>query len=124
MKLYVHQTPGRLRLRNPLFKRNAPEAERASRLVDSREGVLNCRVNTVTGSMLILYHQNVVESESLLRLLEEHGCFRGPLEAGAVHGSVGKTLSNVGMLVVKAMAAAVLEQIAQRSVLALMGAMR
>ena len=124
MKSYVHHTSGRLRIRSPLLKRNPLEAERASRLVESSAGVLSCTVNTLTGSMLILYRQTVIQRESLLRLLEENGCLEKPVKAGAGHGSVGKTLANVGILVVKAMAAAVLEQIAQRSVLAVMGAMR
>ena len=124
MKSYVHHTSGRLRIRSPLLKRNPLEAERASRLVESSAGVLSCTVNTLTGSMLIQYRQTVIQRESLLRLLEENGCFEKPVKAGAAHGSVGKTLATVGILVVKAMAAAVLEQIAQRSVLAVMGAMR
>ncbi len=124
MNPYVHHTAGRLRIKSPLFKRNTRQAERAARLVDSREGVLTCKVNTVTGSMLILYRQTVVQSESLLCMLEEHGYLKRPVETRRVKRSVRKGLANVGILVVKAMAAAVLEQIAQRSVLAVMGAMR
>ena len=124
MTSYVHCTPGRLRIRSPLLKRNSPEAERATRLLESQEGVLSCTVNTVTGSMLILYLRAAIQSESLLRMLEDQGYVDEPTASRPAGRAVGRTLTSVGKLVIKAMAAAVLEQIAQRSVLALMGAMR
>ena len=124
METYVHHTPGRLRIRSPLLKRNLPEADRATRLVESQEGILSCRANTLTGSMLILYQQAVVQRESLLRTLEDHGYVKRQAALKAADRRLGKTLTNVGILVIKAMAAAVLEQIAERSVLAVMGAIR
>lgn len=124
MNPYVHHTRGRLRIKSPLLKRNTPEAAHATRLVGSQEGVLNCTVNTVTGSMLIRYEQTVVQSENLLRALVDRGYVEWPAAIRQADRLLEKTLSNVGELVMKSIATAVLEQVAQRSALALMRAIR
>ena len=124
MNPYVHHTPGRLRIKSPLLKRNPQEAAHAIGLVKSQEGVVSCTVNTVTGSMLILYEQARLQSETLLLALVDRGYIESPNAIRPADRSLQKTLSNVGELVIKSMAMAVLEQIARRSALALMGAIR
>ncbi len=124
MTTYLHHTPGRLRIRSPMLKRNPAAAADAARLVGSQEGVLSCTVNTVTGSMLILYEQAGIESDSLSQLLVEHGYMEWPATVSGANQLLEEALSSAGEFVIKAMAMAVLEQVARRSALALMGAIR
>lgn len=119
---YLHHTPGRLRIKSPSIKRNPPAAAAAIQLVESQEGVMSCNVSTVTGSVLILYDQTTIAVDALLGLLKDGGYIERSTVLNQADRKLEKALSGAGEVVLKAMAMAVVEQVARRSALALVGA--
>jgi copper chaperone CopZ len=75
MSNYVHNIPGRLRIKNAAIKKNPIEAGKIRILLTSLPGVQNLDVNLVTGSVLIRYDINQVTSENLLGTLNQAGYF-------------------------------------------------
>lgn len=75
MGYYLHQVPGRLRVRTPLFKGDERKASEAKAMIESIHGVHSTSVNPVTGSLVIHYDPRVVEAETLTSLLTRFGYF-------------------------------------------------
>lgn len=73
MSHYIHEVPGRLRVKTPKLKNNHLQAQRAAEHMKTREGVLSTRANAVTGSLLIHYDVSRVNANQLLGTLREHG---------------------------------------------------
>jgi hypothetical protein len=66
MSLYLHEVPGRLRIKAPDLKRNPRKARSLQRGLNSFAGVLSASVNSVTGSLLVHYDPEIVRSEAIL----------------------------------------------------------
>lgn len=73
MQYYVHQVPGRLRVKIPSLKSNAEKAEQIKGLLEEWNGVQTASVNPVTGSVVVLYDRDALDSEEILEALENHG---------------------------------------------------
>jgi hypothetical protein len=74
MKHYVHSVPGRLRIRNPLFKNE--ENHRPVRVVLSTlTGIKESEFRTTTGSITIFYDPELVQGNDIVRALERAGYF-------------------------------------------------
>lgn len=72
---YWHQIPGRLRLRTPFIKRNNEGANRIQAFLKPIKGVLATEINTITGSLTILYDPQVIDPESIACKLSSTGYF-------------------------------------------------
>jgi hypothetical protein len=108
MSYYCHSTPGRLRIKTPLIKRNPAQIDKARRLLQSLRGIDSFDINPVTGSITITY-VDATDPESILNVLREKGYFKvfqkeeqHPIETAVskVGTTVGKVL--VGAFVEKA----------------------
>lgn len=75
MSYYVHNVPGRLRVKTPFAKKNPDNAAEIKMLLDSMEGIDSTAVNTVTGSVVINYDTAAVKSNDILDLLHSKGYF-------------------------------------------------
>jgi hypothetical protein len=73
MGYYIHNTPGRLRLKIPQLKRNIRLADDLSLLLGEKNGVQSVEINTLTGSLKVNFNDSVVSSNSLLNLLSQEG---------------------------------------------------
>jgi hypothetical protein len=73
MSYYVHEVPGRLRVKIPSLKRNQREAICVQSLLRRVSGVGSVAVNTVTGSLVIHFDAAVVTSRFILSLLGREG---------------------------------------------------
>lgn len=73
MRYYVHEVPGRLRVKIPSLRSSAEQAQKIQGLLHELSGVESASVNSVTGSVLVLYDRDAVDSEELLEALEDHG---------------------------------------------------
>lgn len=73
MSHYIHQLPGRLRVKSPRLKRNEPEAVRTRVCLDQLHGVHSAEVNTFTGSILIHYDTQRVAAQTLIDTLRSLG---------------------------------------------------
>jgi copper chaperone CopZ len=107
MSYYIHQIPGRLRIKSPAIKRNQAKAEAVETLVARIDGVCSVTVNTITGS-IVIHHQTDADPEEILNTLKRAGYFD---ETKAVtHDEVIHTAaSNVGLFVGKTVCGAVLQ---------------
>jgi copper chaperone CopZ len=74
MEYYVHQVPGRLRVRLPEIRKNASKAGEVKCLLDVY-GVANLKVNHLTGSVVITFDPSLINAEQLLNLLQDNGLF-------------------------------------------------
>jgi len=75
MGYYLHQVPGRLRVRTPLIKRNEKKAFDAQSLLKSIHGVRSTLTNTLTGSIVIHYDPKTVDAEAITSILTRFGYF-------------------------------------------------
>lgn len=109
MGQYIHQTPGRIRLRSKALRCRSEKRARAAELVLSdMDGVQSIRVNPRAGSITIHYDIDRVRQSDLLAALEEVGCM-----AETSRGSDGasKVVDRFG----KAIVGAVVSQAVERS---------
>ncbi len=119
MSCYCHSTPGRLRIKTPLIKRNPAEVDRARRLLQSLREIDAFDINPVTGSITITYADPATDPESILNILREKGYFKVfqkedqyPIEAAV--SKAGTTLGKVlvGAFVEKAFEGSMLSLLA------------
>ncbi|MFH1114994.1 MAG: hypothetical protein V1792_13870 [Pseudomonadota bacterium] len=119
MPYYVHEVPGRLRIKIPTLKRNVNEARRIEGLLGLMEGVSSVSVNHMTGSMLVNYDTAVTQSSAILGLLNRSGY----IDAEQVTPSVKKIdhdLKKMGRAASKALVGIVLDRALQGSPLSIL----
>jgi len=75
MTYYMHNVPGRLRIKIPQLKKNPTLAPKVQQVAESMLGVLSTQLNLLTGSVVILYEPSLVQSEQILETLDRHGYF-------------------------------------------------
>ena len=75
MNYYVHNVPGRLRIKSSLFKNGSVHYEVRKALVDMGHGIGTAEFNPTTGSLLIHYDQKEVRHQDILRTLENAGFY-------------------------------------------------
>jgi copper chaperone CopZ len=75
MDYYVHNVPGRLRVKTPTLKYTAGGAEDISDLFNHLGGIHRVTANPVTGSVVINYDPELVGSREILQALKENGHF-------------------------------------------------
>jgi len=80
MTYYIHDIPGRLRIRSPAVKDNDLAKREIPGLLGSFSGIESIVVNTATGSFLIRYDPSRVSGRDIMAMLTEHGYF-DPREA-------------------------------------------
>jgi cation transport ATPase len=73
MNVYIHNVPGRLRVKIPSIKHLNDEAKKVESLFEFREGIERVRANTLTGSLTITYDPDRLSADQLLTALREHG---------------------------------------------------
>jgi hypothetical protein len=76
MNHYVHSVPGRLRLKNPLFKNSTVHYDVKKALVNMGHGIGTAEFNTTTGSLLINYNPKEINHRDILATLERAGFYR------------------------------------------------
>ena len=76
-KFYVHDIPGRLRVKIPMLKGKTEMSDSVLGLFRNMAGVKNVSVNNVTGSVVFQYDPAVVRSNQILDTLSHHRLFDG-----------------------------------------------
>ncbi len=93
MKHYFHNVPGRLRIRNPLFK-NEKSRQQVRDVLSTLVGIDESEFRTTTGSLLIFYNEDLVRGNDIVRALERAGYFdstRAVTNDEYIQHVVGKT---------------------------------
>lgn len=80
MEPYIHAVPGRFRIKLAAIKGNESRARQVCRQMETREGVLSVRSNTLTGSLLVHYDVRQLNPATLLAALEQIGFLKGRTE--------------------------------------------
>ncbi len=75
MSYYVHNVPGRLRIKTPVVKGDPNTAEDIQRLFKDVIGVDSTAVRTLTGSVIINYNAKTTDSKTIIDILERRGYF-------------------------------------------------
>jgi hypothetical protein len=75
MGYYLHDVPGRMRVKSPLVKNNPRAAKDIKNLLSLIHGVNSTEFNLTTGSVLIYYHPDKLHRSDLINLLSEKGYF-------------------------------------------------
>jgi hypothetical protein len=75
MKSYVHNVPGRLRIKNSLFKNGSVHYEVRKALVNMGHGIGTADFNTTTGSLLIHYNPAEIHHQDILSALTRGGFY-------------------------------------------------
>jgi hypothetical protein len=75
MRYYLHDVPGRMRVKSPVIKNNPKAADEIRRLLSLFHGMNSVDFNLTTGSVLIHYHPGKLHRSDLIELLSEKGYF-------------------------------------------------
>jgi len=73
MNLYMHNVPGRLRVRIPSLKANPLCAKEMEAFLAMIEGVKLATANTVTGSVIVNYDPHKADPQEILDRLQMQG---------------------------------------------------
>ena len=100
MNYYVHNVPGRLRVKTPMVKRNRASARYVEGLMKQLRGINSTTVNTTTGSVMVLYDQETMSSDLILNTLENEGLFDSS-KAGSCDQYINEAASKAGQFLGK-----------------------
>ncbi len=103
MSYYVHNVPGRMRVKTPLAKNSSVTAAEIKDLLESMVGIDSTAVNTLTGSVVINYNSATVKSDDILALLHRKGYFdlsRAKTNEQCVQEAVSKAGGAIGKAIV------------------------
>jgi len=73
MNVYVHNVPGRLRVKIPSIKHLNNEARKVESLFEFGEGIEKAQANSLTGSLTITYDPERLSADPVSYTLREHG---------------------------------------------------
>jgi len=117
MSYYIHQIPGRLRIKSPLLKRSQ-HGRGAEILLARIEGITAVTVNPLTGSMVIEYAPCQVDAAEIIDLLTREDYFdqtKAMTNDQYIHAKVART----GRIVLGAVSGAFVETALANSPLSL-----
>jgi hypothetical protein len=72
MNYYIHNVPGRLRVKIPKIKCSETHCRNVQNLFRELDGIENVAVNDITGSVVINYDSAVIRPEEILEIFEEN----------------------------------------------------
>jgi hypothetical protein len=75
MTYYIHNIPGRLRIKSPVVKHDTDAATEMVRLLEASIGVRSVSVSAITGSCLIHYDPAMTGPDALVLVLSRRGFF-------------------------------------------------
>ncbi|MBZ0168582.1 hypothetical protein MELA_02649 [Candidatus Methylomirabilis lanthanidiphila] len=75
MSHYIHDIPGRLRVRTPVIQRNPHLAQEVYGLLAVLRGIESVTVKVVTGSIVIHYDLKIIRSREIIAALTHGGYF-------------------------------------------------
>jgi len=113
MSCYVHDLPGRLRVRVPAIKGDPATAGKLVAALSNLEGITSVTSNPLTGSLLIRYDANVINASACLVKLN----IRRPVVA-VLPSSTQPRAEGLAFKVAQAAAWYALEKTVERFVLA------
>jgi len=118
MSYYVHNVPGRLRVKSPTVKNNADAADDIRKALSTVRGIATVDINLITGSILINYNPKTVCHAEIVRLLQRKKYFE-PEKATTHDQYIHRMAAKAGHFLGKAVLGSVVEQAFEGSALSL-----
>lgn len=75
MSYYMHNVPGRLRIKSPVIKNNKTVADELKKSLSMLYGVATVDINLTTGSLLVNYNSKLVKQMDIVDILQRKGYF-------------------------------------------------
>jgi hypothetical protein len=75
MTYYLHQVPGRLRVKSPILKHRPIKCQRVVESLGGRRGIHKVKVNQLTGSVIVNYDPDEIDEDGILNILEYDNLF-------------------------------------------------
>ncbi|MFP4348481.1 MAG: HMA2 domain-containing protein [Thermodesulfobacteriota bacterium] len=75
MKPYIHNVPGRLRVKIPGLKGDPKRGRKAAELIEAMDGIDTVKVTPLTGSVIVYYDPDTAIPSRILDALEANGYF-------------------------------------------------
>jgi hypothetical protein len=75
MDPYIHSVPGRLRVKVPTIRRQTSKGQKVQALLENLDGIDQTTVNTITGSVVIHYDDEIIDVKEILDILKRHNYF-------------------------------------------------
>ena len=75
MSHYIHDTPGRLRVKSPAVKKNQDASDEIKKALSAVNGIATVDINLTTGSILVNYNPKTVKQQDIISLLQRKGYF-------------------------------------------------
>ena len=119
MGYYVHDVPGRLRVKIPQAKGRPDTAQEIEKLLRAIEGIDSTASNTTTGSVVINYNSRTLSSDKILSALNQKG-WLDRSKVATYDDVLQETVSRVGSVVSRALVGLVLEKTFEGSMLSLL----
>jgi hypothetical protein len=121
MSFYLHDVPGRLRIKIPDLRRNLHLGQELQRLLNSFSGIESTTANTLTGSLVVCYDPEIISSSSILTFLSREK-YIDLAKAVSSEQHMEKALSLAGQAASKALLGLALDRALQGSPLAILAA--
>ena len=112
MSYYIHNVPGRLRLKSPAVKRNKNSADELKMALSTMQGIATVDINLTTGSILVNYNPGMLDYRDIVSLLQRKGYFdtsKAITNDQYIRGAVSKAGQVVGKAVFGSVVEAALE---------------
>ncbi|HTY24826.1 MAG TPA: hypothetical protein VMC85_16975 [Desulfomonilaceae bacterium] len=122
MGYYLHEIPGRMRIKIPALRRNSDEAVEIQGLLEDLNGITSTFVNTITGSIVVRYDPEIVTSGAILDFFAREGYIDVGEAISGKHYTRG-TLPSVGQAASKALIGLALDRLLQGSPLSILTAL-
>ncbi len=75
MSYYMHNVPGRLRIKSPVIKNNKNVADELKKSLSTLHGIATVDINLTTGSLLVNYNSKSVKHMDIVDILQRKGYF-------------------------------------------------
>ncbi|HCC68867.1 MAG TPA: hypothetical protein DEP99_03165 [Nitrospiraceae bacterium] len=75
MSYYIHNIPGRLRLKSPVVRKNQEVADEIRKMLGTMDGIAVVEINLLTGSILINYNPKAVQYKDIISLFQRKDYF-------------------------------------------------
>ncbi|MBZ0154658.1 MAG: hypothetical protein K8I29_00395 [Alphaproteobacteria bacterium] len=109
MNYYIHNVPGRVRVKSPVVKRNATAADELKKMLSTLQGIATIDINLTTGSLLVNYNPKTVAYTEIVSLLQRKGYFNA--EKAITHDQyIQNAVSRAGKAASKAVLGAFAEK--------------
>ncbi len=119
MSYYLHDVPGRLRIKTPFIKGNTALAKHVERFLEQIHGIKSITTNPLTGSIIMTYDERKVTSKMLLETLRTRGIFN-PAKAVTNDQYIHSNASRASHIIYKAVVGAFVEKAFEGSALSLL----